>query len=54
MAIWVLTGRWLRLSVVVGYSTKLWRGKRFETAVHIGFIGLWTYLTGVFFAVFLC
>jgi len=35
-----------------GYSRELWRGKRFETAVHIGFALLWTYLTAVFFAVY--
>ncbi|KAA9339343.1 hypothetical protein F0P96_01580 [Hymenobacter busanensis] len=34
------------------YSTELWRGKRFETVVHIIFSLLWTYLTGLFFAVF--
>ena len=32
----------------VGYSSKLWKGKRFETLVHIMFVGLWGYLTGVF------
>ena len=31
-----------------GYSRSLWRGKRFETAMHWGFTALWTYLTGVF------
>ncbi len=31
-----------------GYSTKTWRGKNFETAVHILFIVLWTYLSLVF------
>ena len=31
-----------------GYSSELWRGKRFETAVHIVFSALWTYLTAVF------
>lgn len=35
-----------------GYSATLWRGKRFETAVHIVFSLLWTYLTAVFFAVY--
>ena len=45
---------WLVRLVVqlVGYSAELWRGKRFETVVHAAFIVLWTYLTGVFFAVF--
>jgi hypothetical protein len=31
-----------------GYSPQLWRGKRFETAVHVAFVGLWAYLTLVF------
>ena len=31
-----------------GYSSKLWRGKRFETSVHIMFTIFWTYLTIVF------
>ena len=32
----------------VGYSAQLWRGKRFETLMHILFILLWTYVSGVF------
>jgi hypothetical protein len=32
----------------VGYSSELWRGKAFETVVHVVFIILWTYLAGVF------
>lgn len=32
----------------VGYSAELWRGKRFETAVHVTFSLLWTYLAAVF------
>jgi len=31
-----------------GYSAKLWRGKPFETGVHIAFTALWSYLSGVF------
>jgi hypothetical protein len=31
-----------------GYSSKLWKGKRFETAIHIVFSFLWVYLTAVF------
>jgi hypothetical protein len=31
-----------------GYSSKLWKGKTFETAVHILFSLLWTYLSVVF------
>ena len=31
-----------------GYSSKLWKGKAFETAVHILFSILWTYLSVIF------
>ncbi len=31
-----------------GYTSELWRGKPFETTVHILFIFLWTYLSFVF------
>ena len=31
-----------------GYSSELWRGERFETAVHVVFSALWAYLTAVF------
>lgn len=31
-----------------GYSPELWRGKRFETGVHIVFVGFWSYLSGLF------
>lgn len=37
----------------VGYSWELWKGKVFETVVHIGFTLLWIYLSGVFWAVYL-
>lgn len=30
------------------YSAELWKGKTFETAVHVVFTFLWLYLTGVF------
>lgn len=36
-----------------GYSSKLWRGKTFETIVHILFSLLWLYLSIVFFFVVL-
>lgn len=36
------------LTQFFGYSSELWRGKRFETAVHVVFSALWTYLTVVF------
>jgi len=31
-----------------GYSSKLWRTKRFETFMHIIFALLWTYVSAVF------
>lgn len=31
-----------------GYSSKLWKGKPFETSIHIVFSGLWLYLSGIF------
>lgn len=41
---------WLARLIIqfFGYSTKLWRGKTFETFVHIIFSFLWTYLSLVF------
>ncbi|MGK9118066.1 hypothetical protein [Olivibacter jilunii] len=30
------------------YSSKLWKGKKFETTVHVVFLFLWTYLSVVF------
>jgi hypothetical protein len=30
------------------YSPKLWRGKRFETTMHVVFSLAWVYFTGVF------
>ncbi|WP_017734086.1 hypothetical protein [Nafulsella turpanensis] len=36
----------------VGYSSKLWKGKKFETTVHVVFIFLWTYLSTVFFGTY--
>ncbi len=30
------------------YSTQLWRGKRFETVVHVAFTGLWAYAAVTF------
>lgn len=35
-----------------GYSSQLWKGKRFETSVHIIFSMLWTYFCAVFFLIF--
>jgi hypothetical protein len=34
-----------------GYSSKLWRGKAFETSVHILFVFLWSYLSYVFWVI---
>ncbi|WP_460555570.1 hypothetical protein [Hymenobacter daeguensis] len=34
-----------------GYSAQLWRGKRFETVVHVVFAGFWSYLSAVFLLV---
>ncbi|RYD70293.1 MAG: hypothetical protein EOP55_22475 [Sphingobacteriales bacterium] len=34
-----------------GYSSLLWRGKRFETMIHFLFAILWCYFTTVFFIV---
>ncbi len=41
---------WLLRLIIqfVGYSSKLWKGKRFETLVHIVFSILWLYITAVF------
>jgi hypothetical protein len=35
------------------YSPKVWRGKRFETIMHVIFSLLWSYFTVVFFTVYL-
>lgn len=43
----------IRLAIQFGgYSSSLWKGKRFETLVHITFSLLWTYLTVIFFLIF--
>jgi len=34
-----------------GYSSKLWKGKVFETTVHILFTLLWTYLSFTFWSI---
>jgi hypothetical protein len=31
-----------------GYSSKLWRGKVFETCAHVAFVLLWAWLTGLY------
>jgi hypothetical protein len=34
-----------------GYSPTLWRGKAFETTIHIVFIFLWAYLSTLFWTI---
>lgn len=36
-----------------GYSSRLWRGKPFETAMHLVFSAFWAFLTGIFLGVVL-
>ena len=36
-----------------GYSSELWKGKRFETIIHILFSLFWAYLSFVFIKVYL-
>jgi hypothetical protein len=36
-----------------GYSSLLWKGKTFETTVHVLFTALWTYLSTVFLLIYL-
>ena len=39
----------IRLAVqFFGYSPELWRGKRFETTMHVLFALFWAFLTGLF------
>ena len=35
-----------------GYSSKLWKGKTFETTIHIVFSFLWTYLSVIFLMIY--
>lgn len=35
------------------YSKKLWKGKLFETTIHVLFSGFWLYLSTVFWLVYL-
>lgn len=35
-----------------GYSSKLWKGKLFETTVHITFSLLWVYISSVFWLIY--
>ena len=36
-----------------GYSSKTWKGKRFETTVHVVFSIFWTYITAIFILIYL-
>ncbi len=38
---------------VFGFSSKLWKGKRMETIVHVLFSILWAYLSYIFIKVYL-
>ncbi|WP_298506320.1 hypothetical protein [uncultured Maribacter sp.] len=42
---------WLLRLIIqfVGYSSKLWKGKTFETTVHVVFSIFWLYVTVIFF-----
>jgi hypothetical protein len=33
------------------YSPELWKGKKFETGVHIAFTAFWTYMSRVFISI---
>jgi hypothetical protein len=46
-------GFWLARLLIqfFGYSSTLWRGKQFETIIHVLFALLWAYLSGVFLLV---
>jgi hypothetical protein len=45
---------WITRLVVqfVGYSSKLWKGKRFETGIHILFSLFWIYFSTVFLLIY--
>jgi len=36
-----------------GYSSLLWKGKTFETTVHVLFTAIWTYFSGIFLLLYL-
>jgi len=36
-----------------GYSSVLWKGKTFETTVHVVLSVLWTYFSGIFLLIYL-
>jgi hypothetical protein len=35
-----------------GYSAKLWKGKVFETIIHVVFSLFWFYLSTIFFMIY--
>jgi hypothetical protein len=41
------------LAQFFGYSSENWRGKRFETIVHVVFTLLWVYMTSVYCLIYL-
>ncbi|MGI8467635.1 MAG: hypothetical protein ACR2N3_04210 [Pyrinomonadaceae bacterium] len=45
---------WFALLVIqfFVYSSELWRGKTFETVIHILFSILWIYLSAIFFLIY--
>lgn len=44
----------LRLLVqLFGYSSNLWKGKKFETAIHILFTFFWSYMSIVYWLIFI-
>ncbi|MGB6221714.1 hypothetical protein [Haloferula sp.] len=47
---WGLFSFWFARLIIqfCGYSSKLWRGKPFETSMHLLFSLLWAYLSAVF------
>ena len=36
-----------------GYSTELWKGKKFETLMHLVFSLLWVYISTIFLTIYL-
>jgi hypothetical protein len=50
-----LFGFWLTRLIFqfLVYSPKVWRGKRFETAMHVVFAVIWFYFTAVFLCSYL-
>jgi hypothetical protein len=37
----------------IGYSSVVWKGRMFETTVHVMFSALWIYLSGVFMWIYI-